>query len=467
VRDQDLVLKGPIGRALLGLAGPVIAGEALHTAFHIVDLFWVRALGPWATAAITTSMFTLWIAFSLANLVITGLGAHVSRAIGAGDRERAGHVVAQAFWLCIFLSIPVMTLGAAGAGALYRLVGTDPQVSAAGTSYLRIIALGMPFTFLYLTAGAVMRACGNTRTPMKITSACVVVNAAIAPLLVYGVGPVPALGVAGSAVATVASIGLAVVIYVVLVRRGHPDLPVRAASLVRPDRDMLLSLVRVGAPYCAVGTLFSAVYLWYAHLASAFGEASLAILGIGNRLESITYLTADGFAIASSTFVGQNLGAGDPSRAERGAWHAARIMSAIGAGLGLIFLLAPEPLLMIFTTDAGALRIGVPYMRILALCQVFTGMEGAIGGGFAGAGNTVPPMIVHVAFAVARVPLAWWAVSGLGLGIFGITWTMTLTCIVRASVLAWWFRRGNWKTQELPGARRPLPPAEEPEPTGV
>lgn len=462
---ENRVLTGPINRALLVLAGPVIVGEALHTAFHLVDVAWVGPLGAWATGAIITSMFSLWIAFSLANLVTTGLYAHVSRAIGAGDRDRAGHVVAQALWLCVFLALPVMILGGAGAKLLFGILGTDARVSEAGTGYLRILALGMPFSFLYLTMGAAMRACGNTRTPMMVTASFVLANAVLAPFFIYGVGVFPAMGVPGSAIATVLCMAGAVVVYIILALRRHPDLPVRTASLARFDLAMLKALTVVGAPYCAVGILYSAVYLWYAHLASFFGEASLAIIGLGNRLESITYLTADGFAVAASTFVGQNLGAGDPRRAENGAWYAVAIMSGIGAAIGVIFFVIPSQLLSLFTSDTEALRIGVSYVRILAICQIFTGLEGAIGGGFAGAGNTLPPMIVHVAFGLVRLPLAAWAVHDLELGVNGIAWTMSLTCILRGIVLALWFRRGTWKDTKLPGAQRPLPPPEEP--TGI
>jgi Na+-driven multidrug efflux pump len=138
--SDNLILHGPIGRALLVLAGPVIAGEALHTAFHIVDLFWVRELGPWATASIVTSMFTLWIAFSLANLVTIGLAAHVSRAVGAGNRARAGHIVAQALWLCMLLSIPLMLFGGACVllGVKRTLRSRAPARTISGST------LGMP-----------------------------------------------------------------------------------------------------------------------------------------------------------------------------------------------------------------------------------------------------------------------------------------------------------------------------------
>lgn len=461
--ERHDVLGGSIGRALFVLAGPVIMAEALHTLFHIVDVAWVGPLGAWATGAIITSMFSLWMAFSLVNLVTTGLAAHVSRSVGAGDRDHAGHAVAQSLWLCLILSVPVTILGVPGARLLFEALGTDARVTQAGTAYLQIVVLGMPFSFLYLTGGAIMRACGNTWLPMKITLSSVAVNVVLAPLFIYGPGPFPRLGVPGSAIATVISMAGAVVAYAVLLLRRHPDLPIRTASLRRLDPAMLGSLARVGVPYCLIGMIYSFVYLFYARIAAHFGDASLAILGIGNRLESITYLTAEGFAVAASTFVGQNLGAKNPQRAEQGAWRAVRIMSVIGGAIGVLFLVAPGPLLRAFTSDSTAIALGIPYLRILAICQIFTGLEGAVGGGFAGAGNTVPPMLIHVFFALLRFPLGAWAAWRLGYGIYGIAWTMSLTCIVRGLLLAFWFRRGRWKEMTLPGSLRPLPSPEEPE----
>ena len=302
---------------------------------------------------------------------------------------------------------------------------------------------------------------------MLITGGAVVGNIVLAPFLIFGIGPFPRMEVAGSAIATVVCQGGAVLVYAILLARRHPDLPIRTASLRKLDFVTIGSLVSVGAPYCAIGIVFSGVYLWYAHLASFFGEFAVAIIGIANRLESITYLTGDGFAVAASAFVGQNLGAGNKRRAEQGAWRAVGIMSMIGAAIGLIMLVFPEPLLLIFTRDPEALRLGVPYVRILAICQVLTGVETSIGGGFAGAGDTLPPLAIHAAFAVLRFPLASWAVFGLGLGVYGIAWTMSITCVIRGIILTLWFRRGKWKENVLPGSRRPLPSAEEPEPTGV
>lgn len=457
------ITTGPIRPALVRLAWPVIASEALHVAFHLVDIAWVRPLGSWATAAIMTSMFTLWTAFAVANLVGTGLTAHAARAIGAGDRERAGRAHAQAILLALALSVIVTTAGVVGAPFLFRALTDDPQVREAGIAYLRTFSFGMPFLFLHAALQAALRACGNTRLVLAVDGLAVVGNMILAPFLIFGWGPFPAWGVQGSAVATVACMAGSTLVLLRMAWRGHPDMPLAVKDLLAPNLGAMLALARVGAPHAAIGALFSLVYLWYAKLAGAEGAAALAVLGIGNRLESLTYLSADGFGVASATFVGQNLGARNPERAEQGAWQAARIMTGIGLVVTLLMLAVPGLLLQPFTTDPAALAVGETYIRILALCQLFTAIEGAIGGAFAGAGDTVPPMLIHVGFAILRIPLASAAVPFLG-GLMAVGWTMTLTCIVRGSLMALWFRRGRWKTRELKGfGATPLPSPEAPD----
>lgn len=459
---KPAITTGPIGATLVRLAVPVIAGEALHVAFHLVDLAWVRSLGAWATAAIATSMFTLWTALDLGNLVGTGLTAHVARAVGEGDRRRAGEVVAQGLWLALGLGVIVAIAGLLGAGALFSALTNDPDVARAGTAYLRVMAVGAPFTFVGMALAAALRACGNTRLPLLVNGAAVVANMGLAPLFVFGIGPFPAWGVMGSAVATLACMACATTALVVLAWRGHEDMPLSRTSLRAPRLGAFLRIARVGAPRAAIGTLFSLVYLWYARLAGMQGAAAIAVVGIGNRLESITYLTGDGFGMATATFVGQNLGAGDKARATRGAWHAVRIMTIVGLGVSAAVLAFPRELLSLLTQDPEAIALGVPYLRVLALCQVGTALEGPIGAAFAGAGDTVPPMVIHVGFALLRFPLASWGAVALGSGLMGVAWTMTATCLVRAGVLTAWFLRGRWKHHDLRWSAAPLPSPEGP-----
>jgi len=461
VRSFDYITKGPVGQAVVRLAWPVVLAEALHTLFHIVDIAWVGRLGAWATAAIASSMFALWTVFAVANLVATGLTAQVSRSLGAGDRERAGHANAQAMLFAFGLGCIVALLCWLLAGRLFVALGATPAVARAGGRFLTIYGAGAPFSFLYTTSSAAMRASGDTRTPMIITASALAANAALDPLLIYGWGPFPRWEVAGAACATVLCQTAAAAAFLTLASRRHPAFPLEPRSLLRLDARVIGLQARIGAPYCLVGTLFSLNYLLFSAVAARFGDAALAVIGISNRLESITYLAADGFAVAAATLVGQNLGASRPERAERGAWLATATVSAAAAGLTLILLLFPRELFRIFTPDPAVIGLGAGYLRILALCQVATAVEGVLGGVFAGAGDTVPPMTIHLLFGAARPGLAYALAVGLGLGLTGIALTISITCILRAALLLAIFLRGGWKRHRLPGWIPPPLPAED------
>jgi putative MATE family efflux protein len=440
------ITDGPIVPAVLRLAWPVIVAEGLHTAFHLIDTAWVSGLGTASTAALTTSMFVVWIVLSLASLVNTGITAFVSRAVGGGDLARAGTVTTQALHLAIMLGALVAAAGWIGAPAVFRWVGAAPEVARQGAAYVRILALGSVISFLYLGGAAVMRARGDTRTPMIVTAGSVAANALLAPLLIYGWGPAPSLGVAGAAVATlICQLGAATA-FAFIALRGGERLPFDRAALGRIDWRTIGALARVGAPYSVVLSLFSIVYLGFSGIAAAFGSAALAVVGVTNRLESINYLPADGFAAAAATMVGQNLGARQPERASSAAWTAVGTMGIAAALLTLLFLLIPAQLLRLFTRDPEVIALAVPYLRVVALCQIATGVEGVVNGAFAGAGNTVPPLVIHVVVSLLRLPLAWVAAVAWGMGIQGIAWTITLTCIARAAVVTGWFMRGRWRT---------------------
>jgi putative MATE family efflux protein len=444
VRDPHSdITEGPLGHALFRLAWPVIVAEGLYTAFHIVDVAWVGRLGASATAAVTTSTFAMWTLLGLGSLVTTGLLAHVSRAVGARDRARAADAVGTGIGVGIAIGAVVAVAGVIAAPALFRAIDAPPEVAQEGATFLRILVAGSPITFVYLAGAAVMRAAGNSRTPMLVTATCVVANATLDPLFIYGLR----LGVAGAALATVLCQAGGVAAFATLARRGHPHLPVAWARVRRPDLALAASLVRVGTPSCLAIAGFSLVYLWFSHLASGLGPAALAVVGLVNRLESLCYLPADGFGAAAATIVGQNLGAKQASRAWRGAWSAIAAGASLSVALMVVYLAAPAPILGLFSGDAAVAELGVPYLRAVALCLVGVGMEGVIAGGFAGAGNTVPPLVVHLSVTALRLPLSAWLVGKLGL--MGIAWTITGTTAVRSVVLAVWFARGRWLRHEL------------------
>jgi putative MATE family efflux protein len=452
--------RGPLLPALLRLAAPVVVMQLCHTLFHFVDVMWVGRLGATATAAVTTSFYVVWIIFALADIAGVAVAATVSRAIGAGDRASAAYGAAQSILLALVIGAACMVAGFALLRPILATIGASPEVVRLASDYLVVLLVGAPVAMLYVVCESTLRSAGDTRTPMWIIGVSLALNALLAPLLIFGPGPFPAWGVRGAAIATVIAQSAAVVAFLRVAWRGHAAFPLDRAALARPAWRYLGSLARVGVPYAGIGFLFAVVYLWFSAVSARFGTEALAVLGIGNRIESLTYLVAIAFGLAIEPMVGQNLGAGNPARAARAAWLGTGIMCAFGLAMGILMWFAPGALLRWFSADATVIALGTPYVRVLALCQIFVAIELTLNGAFSGAGDTVPPLVITVTLALLRVPMAWALALTTGWGMQGIAWTIVLTCVARGALIAWWFQRGAWKTKRLPTAAHPLPAAD-------
>jgi putative MATE family efflux protein len=306
--------------------------------------------------------------------------------------------------------------------------------------YLDVILLGLPVTLVFMVVASVFQGSGDTRTPFWILGGSLLVNAALDPLLVFGWGPVPAMGLGGAALATVASQALGAVPGIALLARR------RMIALGRPPLGLRsLSILRIGVPSFLEGFLFCVVYVVLVRLLVPYGVPALAALGVGHRLEGIGYMFALGFARASAALVGQNLGAGRPARAARGAWLAAGVASAFALLMTAAFLAVPHALVALFVPEAGTVAEGGTYLRIVAISQVFMVVEVTLSGAFEGAGDTLPPMIVSASLTAARIPLAYLLATEMGMGASGIYWAISATTVLKGILMAAWFLLGRWR----------------------
>ena len=443
------ITNGPLNRTLWHLAGPAILAKALHALLNLVDVFWVGRLGAAPTAAVTTSFFVSWVLLALTDVTAIGILAHVARHMGAGDRQRAGHVAAQGLGLGVGLGALLAAGAWFAAPALFALLGAAPEVVRPGVVYLRVLFLAAPLTFTYINCESVMRAAGDTRSPMLVTGGMVLLNAGLAPFLIFGIGPFPRLEVLGAALATLVAQVAAVLAFGVWALARHPSFPLDRRSFRRLDRALAQSLLRIGSPAMAIGLLFSFIYLFLSGVAARLGTLQLAVLGLANRTESLTYLVSNGFAAATATMVGQNLGAGRPERAERAAWWSALWMGLYGLVLGAFLVIWPRRALGLFTSETAVFDMGADYVRVLGFCQAFMAVEIVFENAFAGAGDTLPPMLISVPMNILRVPLVLWAVRGQGAGLLGIAWILSTTGMLRGIIAAVWFHRGDWKRRGL------------------
>lgn len=443
------IVAGPLNRALLRLAGPAILAKSLYAILALADVFWVGRLGAAPTAAVNTGFFASWILQAATSLTAVGILAHVARHLGAGDRKRAEIAAAQGLLLGVFLGLGLAVLVWGAAPWVFERMGTAQDVHDAGVAYLRILFVAAPLTFVWTNAESTMRAAGNTRTPLVIIALMVLVNGTLDPFLIFGIGPFPRLEVLGAGLATLISQAVAVLAFGVVVWRRDPSFPFTREACTRLDRHLAARFVRIGMPTASVGVLYSTVYLFLSGVAAHLGTVELAVLGLGNRSETLTYLMSTGFGAATAAVVGQNLGARQVGRAAQAAWRSAGWMGLYGSAVGALLVLWPREVLAVFTSDPAVLETGATYTRIIGLCQGLMAVEIVLAHAFAGAGDTVPPMLISVPLNVVRVPLVLAIIEVFDGGILAIGWLLSTTAALRGVVAAVWFARGRWKDRKL------------------
>ena len=440
--DQRLLTE-PVPRALLRLALPVLASQSLRLGYQWVDAMWVKGLGVQATGAVTTSVFVLWCVYALNDVFGAGLQAYVSQLIGAGERRRAGVAVAKALTASFVMGLACAVTGLVAARPLFALIDPAGGVAEAGATYLRIVLLGAPLVLPALTAEIAFRAAGDTRTPLMLDGLSIALNILLAPVLIYGLGPAPRLGVAGAAWATVSAQALLATSYAVLALRRHPAFPLARRAPGLPVR--IRGLARVGVPAAIIGSLFSVVYLAFVRAASPYGEAAVAIIGVENRIEALQFVLSLSIGFAGATLLGQALGAGRIDRAEEVLRTAQRWATWLAAGMTVLLFAFPRLFLTLFTRDPTMFELGVPYLRILALTIVATGVEITTAETIMASGHTREMSAIYTVVSLLRIPLAFMVTRWWNAGVLGIAWLITLSCIVRAALLVGWAARGTWK----------------------
>lgn len=449
MNSTDRITSGPIARTIIALAVPVVLGMFMEIALSVINFFWVGRLGPAAQDAVTTSLVVTWGVFASLTLITIGITALVSRHVGARESDRAAFYVQQGIYMAIGIGVLFSVTGFILAPQILRFMGAAEETRQLAIPYLRIFFVSTIFFSISDTTGAIFRASGDTKTPTIVAVAAMAINMVLDPLLIFGIGPFPKLGVPGASVATLIAISTCMVIALTLLFKGKVGYDVGSLRQVRPDFRAMLKIARIGFPVAVQQLTFNAVYWFLIRIVHHYGEPAGAAMGIGNRMESISYLTCYGFSLAASTMVGQNLGAKNPQRAAKCAWGAAGIAIAFTFVIGAIFIAFPQLITGIFTKNPEVHKIASDYLFILGLSQFTMATEIVLEGSFSGAGDTIPPMLVLLPGAVARIPLAYFLCFDLNWGINGVWWTLTITTTIKATVLALWFRRGHWKTRKL------------------
>jgi putative MATE family efflux protein len=425
-------------RAVWRVSWPMIAIGLLRSSFLLADAFWIGHLGDASLAAVGSAAFAWWMALLLCELAGTGVHARVASLVGSGATERIGPTVVQGVWLAGMASLVLFALSPL-TGLYFVAVGLEAggEAFVAGESYLLTVTLLGGATALHATLDGALRGLGATREALAITIGMVACNGLLDPLLIWGLGPLPELGVAGAAVASAVAAALGAVAAVALLVRRFGVV----AGSIAPVQLELRRLLAIGGPVSARGILFSIIYVGLGHIITDFGELHMASLGVGHRIESVAYLICVGFEVGAATMVGQHLGAGDRGAALVAVRRAAQLGSAIVFWVAVVVFWQAEALFGLFASDPITIASGASYLRIQAWVFVPMAFECAYSGGFTGAGNTMPAFWIATVGTAARLPLAWFLAHTLGFGVEGIWVAIAVTTAIRAVTLRAWFVR--------------------------
>ena len=441
--------EGPVGRAVVLLAIPMVLEMALESVFAVVDVFWVSRLGAAAVATVGLTESMLALLYALAIGLAMAATATVARRIGERDRERAARTAVQAIALGVLIAVPLGVLGAVLAPRLLGWMGAAPDVVASGWKFTAVMLGGNIVIVLLFLINAIFRGAGDAAIAMRVLWLANAINLVLDPCLILGWGPFPALGVTGAAVATTTGRGIAVLVQLAALARGTGRIAIRREHL-RLDPKTMLALLKLSGAAIFQSLIGTASWIGLVRILSSFGSAALAGYTIAIRIVIFGLLPSWGMSNAAATLVGQNLGAKKPDRAARSVFLAGLYNMTFLGVVGLCFFLFSHGLVGLFTSDPAIAPVAADGLRIIAAGFLFYAWGMVLVQSFNGAGDTWTPTVINFfVFWLWEIPLAWVLAVRLGLGPRGIFYAITIAFSTLAVVGGLLFRRGKWKEKKV------------------
>jgi putative MATE family efflux protein len=441
--------QGSIPRAIALLSIPMMLEMGMESLFALTDIFFVAKLGADSIATVGLTESLLGFVYAIAIGLAIGVTAMVARRIGEKNPEAAAEAAVQGVILGILVAAILGTIGVIFAEPLLRLVGADDNVVKTGLSYTRIMLGGEVSVILLFVVNAAFRGAGDAAIAMRVLILANSINIVLGPLLIFGIGPFPKLGVTGAAIATTIgrSTGALFAIYKLL----HKDsrLRVRRQDL-RVVPEVLFRLTRLCASGVFQFLIGTASWIGIVRIVATFGNSAIAGYTIGIRVIIFAILPAMGISNAAATMVGQSLGAGNPARAEESVWKAARYSTYFLGSIGIVFFLFAPAIVSTFAHDAEVTRYAADCLRVVAGGFFFYGYGMVLTQSFNGAGDTWTPTWLNFAvFWVWEIPLAYVLSHHANMGPHGVFVAMAVAFSTLAVASAVLFKRGKWKTKTV------------------
>lgn len=436
---------GSINKAIFLLAIPMIFEMVMESLFAVVDIYFVNKIGIEASSTVVLTEASLTILYSVAWGLSIGVTALVARRAGEKNFKAASDIAAQAIIVGLCMSVIVSVIGFIFPREILMLMGASAKVAGEHYLFTQIMLTGNVVIMLLFINNAIFRGAGNASIAMWVLILANAINIVLDPLLILGIGPFPKMGVIGAAIATTTGRTVAVLVQLYFLFNGKSLIKLAAKHFV-----VKWKLVR-GILNTSSGGMFqfiigSCSWIFLAMIIAESGTAAVSGYGTAIRICIFTILPAWGLANAAATLVGQNLGAGQPERAEKSVWRTAFITFCFFAIVAVTFFLFGEPLMRFFTQDEAAVVAGTECLHILAIGYVFFAYGMVISQAFNGAGDTLTPTIINLfIFWILQIPLAWLLAKFFKLGPTGVYIAIGVSETVLAFVCIMIFRKGKWK----------------------
>jgi putative MATE family efflux protein len=441
--------EGPIGRAILLLAIPMVLEVILESVFAVADVFWVSKLGAAAIATVGLTESMMAIVYTMAVGLTIGATATVARRIGEHNPDGAARAAVQTIALGVMMALALGAAGVTFAPKLLALLGASAEVISVGSNFTRMMLGGSASVVMLFLINAIFRGAGDAAIAMRVLWLANIINIVLGPLLIFGVGPFPRLGVTGAAVATTIGRGAGALFALYRLFQPGRHIQVRREQ-VQLDWGLMGRVLRLSASGTFQVFVGTASWIGLIRILSGFGSAALAGYTIAIRIILFALFPSWGLGNAAATMVGQALGAKKPDRAERAVWIAGFYNLCFLGAVGIAFVALADQIVRLFTQDPAVLPYATDGLRIVALGFPLYAYGMVVTQSFNGAGDTWTPTYLNLfVFWLFELPVAYFMAVHLHVGPKGVFWAITLAFSVLAIASASLFKRGRWKTKAV------------------
>ena len=432
------LLKGNILKSLVIMSIPIMATSFLQMAYNMTDMIWIGRVGSNSVAAVGAAGMFVNLSNGICNFLRFGSQVNVAQSYGAGEKERAACYARNALQMGVILSAVYGSVICIFRKPFIGFFGfTNQQVIKDAEMYLFIMGLFIVFNFVNPIFTASITATGNSKTPFRINTIGLIINLILDPVLIFGVGPFPKMEVFGAAIATVFAQFIVFLFYLHYVKNDEQVFS-RMKFRKPLEKQAVRSIAKIGMPSTIQGVMFTGISMSIGRIIAAWGETAIAVQKVGIQVEAISYMTADGFASATSSFMAQNYGAGQFERSKKGFLTSLKVMAAWGMVTTAILVFLPEPIFRIFIIEEKVIPLGIDYLRILGYSQLFMCLEIITTGAFLAYGNTLPPSIISIIFTTLRIPMAV-LLGKTVLGLNGVWTSISLSSVFKGVLLLIWY----------------------------